>query len=107
MGIQALVTGVELGIPFVVVLWQDDYYGLIKWKQEIEFKKSSHVALHNPDLAVLSEAYGCYGDHVRSADELQPMLRQAFERTDKPSVLVVPVDYSENMKLVEHLREIM
>jgi acetolactate synthase I/II/III large subunit len=107
MGIQALVTGVEYQIPFVAIVWQDDYYGLIKWKQEIEFKRTSHVALHNPDLAELSRAYGCYGEHVVSADELKNQLSSALSRKDKPTILVVPVDYSENMKLVEHLKEMV
>lgn len=107
MGIQALVTGVENSIPFVTVLWQDDYYGLIKWKQEIEFKETSHVKLHNPNLAHLAEAYGCYSQHIKSAEEFSSALSEALTRKDKPTVLVVPVDYSENMKLVEHLREIV
>lgn len=106
MGIQALSTGVDLGIPFVAVVWQDDNYGLIKWKQEIEYHKSSHVALHNPDLALLAQAYGCHGQLIQSAEEFEPALQEALTRTDKPTVLVVPVDYSENMKLVNHLREI-
>jgi acetolactate synthase-1/2/3 large subunit len=107
MAIQALVTGVELNIPFVAVLWQDDYFGLIKWKQEIEFKETSHVALHNPNLAHLAEAYGCYGQHIKSVDEFSDALTVALSRKDKPTVLVVPVDYSENMKLVEHLKEVV
>lgn len=107
MGIQALVTAVELKVPFVAVLWQDDHYGLIKWKQEIEFNKTSHVTLHNSNLAILAEAYGCHGKHIGSAEEFAPALDEALARTDRPTVLVVPVDYSENMKLVEHLKEVV
>jgi acetolactate synthase I/II/III large subunit len=107
MGIQALVTGVELNVPFVVVLWQDDHYGLIKWKQEIEFDKTSNVALHNPNLANLAEAYGCHGQLIQSAQAFSEALKMALTKKDKPTVLVVPVDYSENMKLFKHLREII
>ena len=39
MSIQALATGVELNLPFVVVVWEDGAYGLIKWKQEMSYGK--------------------------------------------------------------------
>ena len=38
-------------------------------------------------------------------DELIPTLEEAF-RQDVPSVIVVPVDYSENMKLSKHLKQV-
>ncbi len=107
MGIQALPTGVELGVPFVVIVWQDDYYGLIKWKQQLHYGDCSHVKLDNPDLAKLAEAYGCHGYHIDSSSQFKSVLEEALAQTDKPSVIVVPVDYDENMKLVEHLRNIM
>lgn len=105
MSIQALATGVRLNIPFVVVLWEDDNYGLIKWKQQMHFDQFSHVNLNNPDLANLSSAFGCHGIKVESTDQFADALTEAFSVTDKPSVIVVPVDYSENMKLFHHLKE--
>ena len=36
---------------------------------------------------------------------LIPTLEEAFRQT-VPSVIVVPVDYSENMKLSAHLKEV-
>jgi acetolactate synthase-1/2/3 large subunit len=38
---------------------------------------------------------------------MQDALKQAFTNKDKPTVIVVPVDYSENMKLTKHLGEIV
>ena len=105
MSIQALVTGVRLKIPFIVVIWEDEHYGLIKWKQEMQFNKESNVALHNPDLAVLASAFGCYSKKISSAEELTPALQWACANQNSPTVLVVPVDYSENMKLFHHLGE--
>ena len=107
MGIQALITGAENNIPFVVVIWEDDYYGLIKWKQEISCGKYSHVNLYNPDLASIAASFGCHGIKVENAEEFKDKLQQGLANTDKPTVIVVPVDYSENMKLVAHLREII
>ena len=47
----------------------------------------------------------CKGYRVEKADELIHTLEEAF-RQDVPSVIVVPVDYSENMKLSEHLKQV-
>jgi acetolactate synthase-1/2/3 large subunit len=105
MSLQALSTGVEQKIPFVVVVWEDNGYGLITWKQEMQFHQHSHTTLENPDLAEVARALGCEAKRVNNTAEFIPLLRWAFSNTDKPSVIVVPVDYSENMKLFYHLQE--
>ena len=105
MSIQALVTGVQLKVPFVTVLWEDDHYGLIKWKQEMHYNTCSHVDLQNPDLQKLAEAYGCHSVRIENTEDFTTALQKALRIQDRPSVLVVPVDYSENMKLFHHLHE--
>lgn len=47
----------------------------------------------------------CKGYRVEKAADLIPTLEEAF-RQMVPSVIVVPVDYSENMKLSAHLKEV-
>ena len=47
----------------------------------------------------------CKGYRVEKAADLIPTLEEAFRQT-VPSVIVVPVDYSENMKLSAHLKEV-
>src|SRR3989339_317852 len=103
MSIQALLTGAQLGIGFVVILWQDDFYGLIKWKQEMQYHEYSHVDLKNPDLTKLAEDYGCHAVRITETASFVPELKKALCIKDRPSVIVVPVDYSENMKLFYHL----
>lgn len=107
MSIQALATAVELKQPIVVVLWEDDAYGLIEWKQEAAYHQSSHIKLVNPDLAHLAEAFGCAAYKVKQPDELVSLLKKAFEEKTKPTVIVVPVDYRENMKLTQRLGELL
>lgn len=107
MSIQTLFTGVAEKIPFVVVVWEDQQYGLIKWKQEIHYKQHSHTKLNNPDLAKVAEAIGCHALSVKSSKEFIPALKQAFKENDAPTVIIVPVDYSENMKLFYHLQKTM
>jgi len=104
MSIQALFTGVANKIPFVVVVWDDHQYGLIKWKQEMHFNEHSHTELVHSDLAAVAKAIGCYAERIESSKDFKRILQQALQQQDKPSVIVVPVDYRENMELFYHLR---
>jgi acetolactate synthase-1/2/3 large subunit len=107
MSIQALATGVRYNVGFVTLVWEDHHYGLIRWKQQMGFDKSSHTELKGPDIVEVSKGFGAHSERISSVDELMPSLEAAFARKDKPTVLVVPIDYAENMKLTEHLKSIV
>ncbi len=105
MSLQALFTGVAEQIPFVVVVWEDMEYGLIKWKQEMHFHQHSHTALKHGDLANVAASIGCHAKRITSSQEFKEALIWAIHNKNTPTVLVVPVDYSENMKLFYHLKD--
>ena len=107
MNVQELMTAVQYKIPAVTLVWEDGSYGLIGWKQEAAFGKTSHTEFVNPDFVAMVDAMGGKGFAVNSADELLPTLEAAFAITDRPSVVVVPVDYSQNMKLTKRLGELV
>lgn len=104
MSIQALFTAVSLQIPVVVLVWDDDAYGLIEWKQEMHFNQHAYTDLNNPDLAETAKAIGCFSRTIKSAHQFVPDLNWALANKNKPTVLVVSVDYSENMRLFHHLQ---
>lgn len=101
MNVQELATAVQYKIPVVQLIWEDGEYGLIKWKQTMGYGKHSHTKFQNPDFVKLADSFGAFARRVENADDFRPALREAFAVTDRPSVVVVPVDYSENMKLSE------
>ncbi|QCU90762.1 acetolactate synthase large subunit [Thiomicrorhabdus sediminis] len=102
MNVQELETAVRRKIPVIVLIWNDEHYGLIKWKQENQFGRESYVDFTNPDFLKLAEAFGAKGYRIESTDQLLPTLQQAIE--DNCVVLIdCPVDYSENLKLTEEL----
>ena len=106
MNSQELETAVREHVPFVTLIWEDSSYGLIKWKEQEQFcGEHCYVDFSNPDFKLLAEAMHCKGYRVEKAEELIPTLEEAFKQ-DVPSVIVVPVDYSENMKLTEHLKQV-
>lgn len=100
-----LETAIRLKLPMVILLWRDEGYGLIEWKQLSEFGKSTYVKFTNPDFVSLAKSYGAEGFRIHHADEFIPTLQKALA-IKKPVLIDCPVDYSENMKLTERLKQI-
>jgi len=106
MNVQELETAVRYHIPVIILIWHDDHYGLIQWKQQARFGRESHVSFGNPDFIQLAESFGARGYRIEAADELAPALARARE-DDAVVIIDCPVDYSENMKLTEKLGELV
>ncbi len=106
MNVQELETAVRVGTPVVAMVWNDNGYGLIKWKQLNEFGRPSHVDLGNPDFVALAKSFGCEAYRIESAGDLKPALTQAFQST-RPVVIDCPVDYDENVKLTQRLGKLV
>lgn len=105
MNCQELETAVRIGTPFVTLIFHDDNYGLIKWKQENRYDESYDVAFGNPDFVTFAESFGCKGYRIRKTEELIPVLKDAFAQK-VPSVIDCVVDYTENRKLSAQLKEL-
>ncbi len=106
MNCQELETARREGIPFVTLIFNDSSYGLIKWKQMDQYGKSCFVDFTNPNFVKLAESMHMIGYRIEKAEDLVPTLEKAFRQT-VPVLIDCPVDYSENTKLTEHLRELM
>lgn len=97
MNCQELETALRAKTPFVTLIFNDDGYGLIEWKQINQFGHSSFVDFGNPDFVKFAESMGLKGYRVKSAEELIPTLKEALEQ-DVPAVIDCPVDYQENLR---------
>ena len=100
MNSQELETAVREGLPFVSLIFHDKSYSLIEIKQQVTFGRKSHVNFGNPDFVKYAESFGAVGYRIEAADELKPVLEEAFSK-DKPVVIDCPVDYRENLKIME------
>lgn len=98
MNCQELETALRVGTPFVTLIFNDGGYGLIEWKQLNYFGTSSFIKFGNPDFVKFAESMGLKGYRVESTQDLIPTLEEAF-RQDVPTVIDVPVDYGENLRL--------
>lgn len=107
MNLQELATAVQYRVAAITLVWEDDAYGLIAWKQAAEHGRTSHTEFRNPDLVETARAFGAFATRVESADALLPALRAAQAETERPSVVVVRVDYGENLRLTERLGELV
>lgn len=105
MNSQEIETAVRERIPLVVLVWEDNGYGLIEWKMDMELGDHYHVGFTNPDVVKYAESFGAVGYRIESADELLPTLQTALA-SDGVSIIACPVDYSENLRLTERLGQL-
>lgn len=106
MTVQELETMVRLNLPIVVVVWTDNRYGLIEWKQMNQFERSSNITFENPDLIQLAKAFGAEGLKVLRAEEFKPIMEEAL-KMNKPVIVDCPIDYKENIRMTEKLGNII
>jgi acetolactate synthase-1/2/3 large subunit len=105
MNSQELETAIRERVPLTVLIWEDDAYGLISWKMDLELGHHVEVGFSNPDFVAYAESFGARGYRVGAAGDLLPMLTEALaEHT--VSVITCPVDYSENLRLTDALGEL-
>jgi acetolactate synthase-1/2/3 large subunit len=98
MNCQELETALRVGQPFVTLIFNDNGYGLIEWKQINQFGESSFVKFGNPDFVKFAESMGLKGYRVGAAADLVPTLKEALAQ-EVPAVIDCPVDYRENLRL--------
>ena len=104
MNSQEMETAVRLRLNLVVLILQDNAYGMIRWKQAVDQFADFGLKFGNPDFVAYAEAYGASGSRVDGAEGLAPTLDAAFA-AGGVHLVVVPVDYSENVRvLVDELR---
>jgi acetolactate synthase I/II/III large subunit len=105
MNSQEIETAGRERIPLAVLIWQDDAYGLIKWKMNLEIGRDVATDFSNPDFVAYAESFGARGYQVRAADDLLPMLHEALAG-EGVSVVACPVDYAENLRLTGSLGDL-
>jgi acetolactate synthase I/II/III large subunit len=105
MNSQELETAVRLELPLVILIWRDNGYGVIRWKQQLRFGRTSAVEFGNPDFVRYANSFGANGYRVTEPSELRPVLVEALN-SKVPAVIDCPVDYAENLRLTERLQSL-
>lgn len=105
MNCQELETAMRVGTPFVTLIFNDNGYGLIEWKQINQFGEASFIKFGNPDFVKFAESMGLKGYRVEAAADLIPILKEALAQP-VPSVIDCPVDYRENIRFSQKAGEL-
>lgn len=105
MNCQEFETAVRIKTPFVTLIFNDKSYGLIKWKQIDQYGDHCYTDFDNPDFVLLAQSMGAKGYRISKTEELMQVLEEAFKQ-EVPCIIDCPVDYAENVKLTEHLKDI-
>lgn len=105
MNVQEMETAARLGSRLVVVVWDDNAYGLIEWKQQETYGTHVDLSFGKTDWAALAQAFGWWCGQVKNDAALPGLLNEAFDQT-APALLVLPIDYSDNARLSKELGSI-
>ncbi|MDQ7016669.1 MAG: acetolactate synthase large subunit [Gammaproteobacteria bacterium] len=101
MNSQELETAVRLKLDLLVLVLRDNAYGMIKWKQANMGFNDFGLDYGNPDFPLYAKSYGAHGHRLTSATELSALLEACFTQGGV-HLIEVPVDYSENDRILNH-----
>jgi acetolactate synthase-1/2/3 large subunit len=105
MNSQEIETAVRLKLNLVILVIEDDAYGMIRWKQAVDEFPDFGMTFGNPDFVKYAQSYGARGTRVDDISQFKQALEDAFSGGGV-HLVNVPVDYSENERvLVKELRE--
>jgi acetolactate synthase I/II/III large subunit len=74
---------------------------MIRWKQQVDGFSDFGLDFGNSDFVAYARSYGAKGWRVGNTGEFKTMLEAAF-REGGVHLVVAPIDYSENMRVLVH-----
>lgn len=96
MNVADLETARRLALDLVVIILEDNGYGMIKWKQSGMRLPAYGLDFGNPDFVQLAESFGAVGYRIASAEAFRPTLERALASRGA-HIIVLPIDYGENV----------
>ena len=101
MNSQELETAVRMEQDLVVLILNDNSYGMIRWKQANMGFKDWGLTYNNPDFVKYAESYGAHGHRVESVEHLSKLLSECLSAKGV-HLIECPVDYSENDEILNN-----
>ncbi|CAA6807599.1 MAG: Acetolactate synthase large subunit (EC [uncultured Sulfurovum sp.] len=102
MNSQELETAVRLGLDLVVIILNDNAYGMIKWKQQGMGFENFGLDYNNPDFITYAHSYGAFGHRPSSCKEFVEVLDKALH-SKGVHLIDVAIDYSLNHSILNEL----
>jgi acetolactate synthase-1/2/3 large subunit len=104
MNVQEMETATRLNSNITMMIWEDNAYGLIAWKQWAQFGRHTDLSFNNPDWSLLAASFSWDYKYVDDSRLLLHALLEAAQHNG-PSLIVIPIDYNENQLLTHRLGE--
>ena len=102
MNSQELETAKRLKLDLVIIILNDNAYGMIQWKQEAEGFPKYGLNYGNPDFIKYAESFGAVGYRPESVDDFKSSLKKALN-SKGIQVIDLAIDYSLNHKILNVL----
>jgi acetolactate synthase-1/2/3 large subunit len=102
MNVQELETAKRLGVGFTAVVFNDNDYGLISWKQRTHTGRSTGTRISNPDFKALAESFDIKGFRPKTVGELNQVLEDSI-RSRELRLVEIPVNPAVNSELTDKL----
>lgn len=99
-----LETAVRIGARFVHVLWDSGSYDMVGFQEQAHYGKTAGIKLGYVDIAKFADAFGARGVNITAASQIGPALEEGLA-SPVPFLIAIPVDYSENMQLMEQVHD--
>ena len=103
MNSQELETAKRIGAVFTCLVFNDNDYGLISWKQRMAAGHATGTRLTNPDFKKYAESFGIKAYQPKSLAELQRDLQSAVSGNEL-CLVDVTVDPSINDLFTKKLK---
>ncbi len=104
MNVQELETAVRVGAGYGIVVFVDDDYGLISWKQERNRGRSFGTTFGNPDFTLLAQSFGISVRSPNNVEDLKAIFTEVIKER-KLTIIPIPVHTFINGQLVEKLEK--
>ena len=102
MNSQELETAKRLNLDLVVIILNDNAYGMIQWKQKDEGFAKYGLSYTNPDFVKYAESFGLTGYRPTSVEEFKENLEVALA-SKGIHLIDLAVDYSLNHEILNVL----
>ena len=105
MNSQELETAKRLGVGYTNIVFNDNDYGLISWKQRMNTGgKETSTQLTNPDIKMYAESFGIAGYSPTTVAELRETLDHTI-KSGELAVVEVKIDPGVNQALFDKMKK--
>jgi len=105
MNSQDLETAVRLGLDLIVVIFNDNGYGMIRVKQMADGLGHFGVDFNNPDFVAFANSFGAHGHRLDDPSQFRKILDEAVDQGGV-HVIDVPIDKKQDMALMKEMKTV-